>query len=217
MWNDRRQGGGAFEQEETVGGRGFPELDPGFFMGMGTRADERRETSEHVSRPAKPKRRSFRIVLNFVFGGPINAFNAANIAEGASTIEDLAMRIRRGPGADPRVRVRDDRTLDLQAMALKAGVSIADIEVLLWNKRRQTKRAVFCYAFGAISFFGLWLWEALSTPTYARLSYVIVLLTICGLFVLSAFYNTLLNWQIRTLRLGTWREFLSAEESWWPS
>ena len=48
-------------------------------------------------------------------------------------------------------------------------------------------------------------------------AYVVGLLAICTAFFLSAFYNALINWQIRTLRLGTAREFLRAEESWWPS
>jgi hypothetical protein len=39
----------------------------------------------------------------------------------------------------------------------------------------------------------------------------------CGLFRLLAFHNALVNWQIRTLRLGSWREFLNTNESWWPS
>ena len=49
------------------------------------------------------------------------------------------------------------------------------------------------------------------------LAYVIGLLTICTAMFLSAFYNALVNWQIRTRRLGTVLEFLRTEESWWPS
>jgi hypothetical protein len=63
----------------------------------------------------------------------------------------------------------------------------------------------------------LWIWQASETSAYTRLPYVVVLLLICGLFCLSAFHNALVNWQCRTERLGTWREFLSTDDSWWPS
>ena len=102
-------------------------------------------------------------------------------------------------------------------MAYDAGMSVAQVRVLLENRRRQSKRSVFCYLGGAIAFFVLWIWQASGTAAYTRLPYVVVLLLICGLFCLSAFYNALVNWQCRTERLGTWREFLSTDDSWWPS
>lgn len=217
MGNERERGKGGFEREETIGGRELPELDPRYFVGIGQRADAKNEASQQGAHPARPNRRPFRATLSFIFGGPISAFNAANIAEGASAIGDLATRIRHGPGADPRVRVREDRTLDLGEMAFKARVPVSQVKTMLWSRQQQTAKAVYYYALGAVSFFGVWVYEALSTPAYARVAYVVILMMISGLFVLSAFYNALVNWQIRTLRLGTWREFLSTEESWWPS
>lgn len=217
MENDRERGRSASEREEIARGRELPELDPRYFVGIGQGADAKSEASQQGAHSARPKRRPFRAALSFIFGGPISAFNAGNIAEGASAIGDLAARIRHGPGADPRVRIRDDRTLDLHETAFNARVPVSQVETMLWNRQQQTAKATYYYVLGAIGFFGLWVCEALSTPAYARVPYVVILMMICGLFVLSAFYNALLNWQIRTLRLGTWREFLSTEESWWPS
>ncbi len=55
----------------------------------------------------------------------------------------------------------------------------------------------------------MWTFEALLEPTYAGLPYILGLIGLCGVFFLSAFYNALVNWQARTLRLGTAREFLA--------
>jgi hypothetical protein len=215
---ERAQPYRAEQEAGAPGERPFPELDPRFFeRGTGHDAGSERSRADQSATVAPGKKRHLWGGIKFIFGGPINALGVEHIAAGASVIGNLTDRIRWGPGRDSRVRVHADRALDLQTMAFNAGVSIAGIEMMLANRRRQTARAVLCYAAGAAGFLGLWLWQALSTPAYTRLPYVIVFLMICGLFCLSAFYNALVNWQIRTLRLGTWREFLSTEESWWPS
>jgi hypothetical protein len=58
---------------------------------------------------------------------------------------------------------------------------------------------------------------AAALPASPSLSYVVGMGAICSCFFLLAFYHALVNWQIRTRRLGTAREFLHADESWWPS
>jgi hypothetical protein len=215
---ERAQPYRAKQEAGAPGERRFPELDPRFFeRGTGHDAGSERSRADQAENVAARKKWRLWGGIKFIFGGPINALGVEHIAASASVIGNLADRVRRGPGGDSRVRVHDDRSLDLQAMAFNAGVSVAGIQMLLANRRRQTARAVLCYAAGAAGFLGLWLWQALSIPAYTRLPYVIVLLMICGLFCLCAFYNALVNWQTRTLRLGTWREFLSTEESWWPS
>jgi hypothetical protein len=149
--------------------------------------------------------------------GPFNAFGTKQIVKNAAVIESLAERIKAGRPADDRVRVNDDRRLDLVATALRAGVRVEAIQARLANRRRETARAVWCYLAGCVGSLAVWFVEALSTPSDARLAYVAGLLLVCAAFTLSAFYNALVNWQIRTLRLGTTREFLSTDESWWPS
>jgi hypothetical protein len=150
-------------------------------------------------------------------GGLISPVGVDEIAEGASAIRGFAQRIRVGANGDSRVRIYDDRALDLETMAYNAGMSVADVRVMLANRRRQTRHAVIFHVTGAIGFFCVWVWQASATVAYTRLPYVVLLVLICGLFCLSAFYNALVNWQCRTERLGTWREFLTTDESWWPS
>jgi hypothetical protein len=164
-----------------------------------------------------PRKRGFWRGVRYLLGGPISAVGVDNIAESASVIRGLAQRIKAGPNVEARVRIFDDRTLDLEAMAYGAGTSVAEVRALLANRRRQTRRAAFSYIAGAVGFFCFWVWHASTTSAYTSLPYVAVLLLMCSLFCLSAFYNALVNWQCRTGRLGTWREFLSTNDSWWPS
>jgi hypothetical protein len=155
--------------------------------------------------------------LGSVLRGPVDAFNPKQVAEGAQTIGRLVDVIKAGPQADPRIRVADDRALDLAATAFLAGASRTEIERQLCNRRRQTAVSTYCYLAGGAGFLALWTCEALLEPTYARLPYIVALIGLCGVFFLSAFYNALVNWQARTLRLGTAREFLATDDSWWPS
>jgi hypothetical protein len=198
--------------------RDLPGIDPRLVADLGLEtADRGRAPDRDDDRARKPRKRGFWRGVGYLLGGPISAVGMDNITESASVIRGLAQRIRTGQSREALVRVFDDRTLDLEATACDAGISVADVRALLANRRRQTRRAVLCYLGGAIGFFCLWVWLASATAAYARPFYVVLLLVICGLFCLSAFYNALLNWQCRTERLGTWREFLGTEESWWPT
>jgi hypothetical protein len=155
--------------------------------------------------------------VKFVLGAPFAALGTEHILKNAAFIGALADRIKTGPDADRWVCVDDDQNLDVEAMATRAGISINGIQFLLANRRRQTARAAFCYLAGGGGFIALWLVESIRVPAYASIAYIIGLLAICTAFFLSAFYNALVNWQIRTMRLGTALEFLRTEESWWPS
>lgn len=163
------------------------------------------------------RRRGLWRTLGLLLGGPVAAFGAKNIADGARTIRGLAEAVKAGPQPDPRLRTDEDRRIDLSAVAFLSGVSEAEVERQLANRRRQTTWATWCYLAGGCGFLLLWFWEALLTPAYASPSYVLGLLALCAVFFLSAFHNALVNWQARTRRLGTAREFLHAAETWWPS
>ena len=170
------------------------------------------------SKPQPPRRRTgLWRTLGFLLGGPVAAFGARNIVEGARTINTLADTIKAGPQPDRRVRTGDDRVLDLTAIAFLAGTSEAEVEHQLANRRRQTTWATHCYLVGGCGFLLLWFWAALLSPAYVSLPYVLGLLALCAVFFLSAFHNALVNWQARTRRLGTAREFLHTPETWWPS
>ena len=169
-------------------------------------------------KPGPPKRKNgLWRTLGFLLSGPVAALGTKNIADGARTINKLADTIKAGPQPDRRVRTDGDRALDLAAIAFLSGASEAEVERQLANRRRQTVWATHCYLAGGCGFLLLWFWQALLSPAYASPSYVLGLLVLCAVFFFSAFHNALVNWQARTRRLGTAREFLHARETWWPS
>ena len=170
-------------------------------------------------RPKRPalRRRGLWSTLGYLLGGPVAAFGTKNVMEGAHTIGNLVDLIKVGQGPDRRVRVDETGTLDLQAMAFLAGTSEAGVEAMLAKRRRQTARATWCYLAGGCGFLLFWFYEAFVSPVYASLPYVLGLVALCGTFFLSAFHNALVNWQVRTHQLGTARQFLNSEETWWPS
>ena len=176
------------------------------------------EGSQPAQRPAEPRRpRGLWRALAYLLGGPVAAFGAKNVLESARTIEGLAETIKAGPGPDRRVRLDENGTFDVRAMAFLAGTSAYGLETMLAKRRRQTARATKVYLFGGVCFLAFWLYEALTAPIFASLPYVLGLIAFCAVFFLSAFHNALINWQIRTSRLGSAREFLNAGETWWPS
>ncbi len=166
----------------------------------------------------KPKRRMLRKAVRLAFGAPIACFGPKQIRENAAFIAGLAQTIRIGPGADYRVRLSAGRNLDVLAMAWDAQVPPAEIMRQLDNRRRQSARSTLCYLAGAVLFLLVGFYHAAAAlPVLPSLSYVLAMGAISCCFLLLAFYNALVNWQVRTLRLGTAREFLDADESWWPS
>ncbi len=111
-----------------------------------------------------------------------------------------------------------DRQLDVTEMAIAAGVTVDAVEYRLEFRLKQTKQAVYCYMGAATLLWVGWFYEAFTAPrAYAHLLAVIGLVAVTSCFALGAFYNALVNWQIRTRRLGTAREFLATTETWWPS
>ncbi len=156
--------------------------------------------------------------VRLIVAAPLACFGYAQIASNASTIRGLVGAIRSGPQPDPHVRLAPDRTLDVAAMAWAAQVSPLEIERQLENRKRQTTRATFLYLLGAGLFLALAFFHAIVTlPALPTLSYLLTMISICSCFCSMAFYNALVNWQIRTHRLGSAREFLNTGETWWPS
>ena len=178
--------------------------------------DNQSPIDPRTKRPAL-RRRGLWGTLGFLLSGPVAAFGTKNVMEGAQLVGNLVDVIKVGPGPDRRVRVDEAGALDLQAMAFLAGTSEAGLEAMLANRRRQTARATWCYLAGGCGFLLFWFYQAFVSPAYASLPYVLGLVALCGTFFLSAFHNALVNWQVRTRQLGTARQFLNAEETWWPS
>lgn len=172
------------------------------------------KTPQQLGKQRGPLWRGVRLIV----AAPLACFGYAQIASNANTIRGLIGAIRSGPQRDPHVRLAPDRTLDVTAMAWAAEVSPAEIERQLENRKRQTTQATFLYLLGAGLFLALSFYHAIVTlPALPTLSYFLTMISICCCFCSMAFYNALVNWQIRTRRLGSAREFLNAGETWWPS
>jgi len=173
-----------------------------------------------VDQPVDPKparRRGLWGALGYFVKAPAAAFCANDVAAGARTITRLANVIKAGPQRDPRIVTEDENRLDLPAIAYGFATSDRAIERMLRNRRRQTVIETYSYLAGGCAFLVLWIVVAIRSPVYASLGYVLGLLAICLLFFLSAFRSALVNWQCRTRRLGTARDFLDTTDSWRPS
>jgi hypothetical protein len=156
--------------------------------------------------------------LRWMFSAPVTAFNWPQIAANARTIRQLADAMGQGPRQDAQVtEALPDRRIDPERMARALGLSVAEVERRLLNKRRTTARSVRIYLFAATGFLALWLWKVVTTPALASWLYVAGLLAICAAFGLAALWNALVNWQIRTRHLGSFAEFLATDVTWWPS
>jgi hypothetical protein len=173
-----------------------------------------------VDQPVDPKparRRGLWGALGYLVKAPAAAFCANDVAAGARTVVRLANVIKASPQRDPRIVTEDENRLDLPAIAYGFATSDRAIERMLRNRRRQTVIETYSYLAGGCAFLVLWVVVAIRSPVYASLGYVLGLLAICLLFFLSAFRSALVNWQCRTRRLGTARDFLDTTDSWWPS
>jgi len=167
--------------------------------------------------PPGGSRRGLWGTLGTLLRGPLDAFNPRQVAQGAQVIGRLTNIIRAGPQRDPRIQVEEDHGLDLAAIAFLSETSEAEIMRQLANRRRQSATAAYTYLVGGAGFFVAWVYVALLQPSYVSLTYVLGLVGFCTALFLAAFYNALVNWQVRTRRLGSAREFLATEDSWWPS
>ncbi|MGH7122047.1 MAG: hypothetical protein ACREFP_24150 [Acetobacteraceae bacterium] len=118
---------------------------------------------------------------------------------------------------DRRFKVEADGWFDLRASAFSYGMSSAALEKRLRARRRQT--ALLAYAlFGlALVFLLAWARAVLSAPlTASRLMLAFEFLPFCLLFFLMAFYQALVNFQIRVRRSAGWREYLTTNEKFLP-
>ena len=129
----------------------------------------------------------------------------------------MAARVRSRPRRDPRFRTEERGVFDLRASAFSYGISVVELERRLAGRRRQP--AFLSYAMWLLGtlFFGAWIVKVLHTPlTAGRLMLAFDFLPLCLLFVLLAFYQALMNYQIRVGRTASWREYLTTESGFWP-
>ena len=161
-------------------------------------------------------RRMFR-GIGWLSAGPVDWTGRRGISRGASFIRDLVVALRFGSHRDPRFRTSEDGGFDLEATAFLHGISVFELKRRLVARRRQTARIAYAtFALGCIFLTG-WVCEALSSPwTVGRIVLALEFLPFCALFFLLSFNNALLNFQIRTGRAASWREYLATREPFCP-
>lgn len=168
--------------------------------------------------PRKPHSAFGKVVraTGSLFGGPADWFDRRGIAQGASLIRALLIALRIRPKGDP-LRTANVGEFDLRATAFTCGLSVSALEARLAVRRRQTAWLAYgAFALGCL-FLLAWVWQALRMAWSApRLVSALGFLPFCVLFFLLAFYNALLNFQIRGRRLASWHEYLVTSESFLP-
>ena len=161
-------------------------------------------------------RRIFRGV-GWLSAVPADWLGVTHVRRGASAIHLLAGKLRVRAARDRRFKREPAGGFDLQATAFSYGMSVVELEARLSLRRRQTATMAYATFALAVGFLLAWLHEALHTElTASRLALALYFLPFCLLFFLIAFYNALLNFQIRTRRTAGWREYLTTEEAFLP-
>jgi hypothetical protein len=184
----------------------FEREAPGTCHGAGSTSDKRRSLFGRVFRG-----------IGWLSAGPVDWVGLRGISRGASFIGNLTVTLRAGAQRDPRFRASECGGYDPEATAFLHGISLFELERRLKVRRRQTARIAYAtFALGCI-FLTAWICEALLSPwTAMRVVLAVEFLPFCALFFLLAFYNALLNFQIRIGRTASWREYLSTKEPFLP-
>ena len=176
--------------------------------------------SRAMPEPPRPRRSIFGKLwggVRWVGSTPALWFGTESVREGATVIAGLVGRVRARPRRDLRFRTDERGVFDLQATAFSCGISVAELERRLLLRRRQTALTAYVLAGFAVLFFGAWLSKVLAAEgTGQRVLLTVDLLPFCLLFALLAFYQALINFQIRTGRTAGWREYLTTDTGFWP-
>jgi len=184
-------------------------------------AEEMRSVREGRPERGEPQRRRglFRRLIGgvgWLLSGPADWAGARSIGRGAAAIRGFAEATRSSEPRDGRFRTTEGR-FDLRATAFLQGATVAQLETRLAARRRQTALAAYAALLIGGAFTLILLRTLLSVPwTPLRLLPVVWFLPFCLLFFLVGFYQALLNFQLRTGRLATWREYLTSGEQFWP-
>ncbi len=189
---------------------------------MEQRIDLAPNSSSHSDEPASPRkpRSAFGKAVRAagsLFAGPVDWFGRRGIAQGAALIRALLIALRARSNGDPRIRTSERGQFDLRATALSCGLNMLALEARLAARRRQTAWLAYgAFALGCL-FLLAWVWQALGMAwSAARLASALEFLPFCALFFLLAFYNALLNFQIRNGHLASWREYVGTSEPFLP-
>ncbi|WP_036262914.1 hypothetical protein [Methylocapsa aurea] len=165
-----------------------------------------------------------RSLLSGAWGGakwlaasPLQSIPRDQIAQNARLIQSLGGAVFGGHRVNGGIRTLADRTFDLAATAFHHGISIEELENLLFRRQCETARTAYLsFGLGWL-FFVAWLIRSATMPWAAgHILPVLEFAPFCLIFFLTAFRAALKNYQIRTRRLATAGEYLRTERSFWP-
>ncbi len=191
----------------------------------------------------RPTRRRYGLLSPFVWAGRsiVRPLAIPEIRAQAETIRGLHGVLRsRGAGSGPALVLDADRHFDLEASAqslrLQAadaldagritmehyaqlgGVQAGELAILLQRRRIETARATRLNLALGLVFLVVWVWSVCSMPVgFTGLLLLLAGLGVCLLFLCRVVVEAHTNWQIRTGRMGTLREFITSDEGWMPS
>lgn len=183
------------------------------------RRRDRRPETEPLPLP-KQKRGIFRSTYRgakWLAASPVQWMGLKSIRQGAAFIGDLTERARARSVRDPRFKTMDEGAFDIRATAFSMGLSVPQLGRRLADRRRQT--ALMAYLLGILGLvaFVAWFSKVITTPmAVGRLVLAVDFLPLCLLFVLLAFYQALVNYQVRVGRTAGWREYLTTNQGFWP-
>ena len=183
-------------------------------------ASDQTGKAQQADQPEKQKRSFIGRTMQrvgWLAGGPVDWFGRKGVGSGARLIAKLWQQTRNSPQRDRRFKIDEVGGFDLAATAFSYGMSVQALERHLEQRRRTT----FMISYGALMVTILsvvaWVHSAIDIPyTFARVMMIWEFLPFLSLFLLVAFYNALLNFQIRRRRSAGWREFISTEEGFFP-
>jgi hypothetical protein len=155
--------------------------------------------------------------IGWLAGGPTDWFGRKNVRSGAGLIGNLWKQTKTAQKRGSRVKVDDGGGFDLKATAFSHGISVEALERRLEQRRRMTFMVSYGALLVAVLSLIFWIHSALDEPyTPARLMMALEFAPFLSLFLLVAFYNALLNFQIRVRRSASWLEFLSTGDGFLP-
>jgi len=191
----------------------------------------------------RPARRRYGLLNLFAWVGRsiVRPLAIPEIRVQAETIRGLhGVLQKHGAGSGPALVLDADRCFDLEASAQAlqhqaaealdagritmehysqlGGVQAEELAVLLQRRRIETTWATWLNLVFCLVFLMMWSWSVCSTPPgFTGLLLLLSGLGLCLLFLSRAVVEAQTNWQIRTGRMGTLREFLATDEARMPS
>lgn len=175
--------------------------------------------SREADRPARERTKAGRLRrATRWLGAPAQVWlGTRTIRDGATFAGEMAASVRLQPHRDRRFHVSNDGTFDLVATAFSYGIPVPELERRLAASRRQTGLASYALGGAGVVLFLLWLIAVLNTElTAGRILVAVEFLPLCAMCVLLGFYQGLVNFQIRSGRAASWRDFLLTERDFWP-